>query len=94
MPAPARIAADSPPSAARPAWNRFVIAPSWMKAQVPEAQLAAMPSADSVARASRPRMRAAAAAAPNAPQVPVECQPAALCGLYPPNASSTRRPTS
>ncbi|MOA70655.1 hypothetical protein D3C78_1996890 [compost metagenome] len=49
-----------------------------MKAHKPPLKLPAMPSADKVCPAFNRKIRALAAAAPNTPQVAVECQPAPL----------------
>ena len=80
MPACASSAAVKPFSAALPGWKRLVMAPSARKAQMPPVKVPAMPSASAKrAGVELQQMRAAAAAAPKLPQVPVECQPRSLC---------------
>ena len=66
--APPISAATTPDSAARPAWNGFVMVPKFSRS--PAASLAAIPNARSVWLRSRPSSFAAAAAAPIAPHGP------------------------
>ena len=76
-PSRASTAADKPPMQAQPTWNRLVQAPFARNCRLPADWLSAMPSADATPSASSPSTRAAAAAAPNAPQVLVGWKPRA-----------------
>ncbi len=65
------VAAISPFSAAQPTWNRLVHAPLARNCKLPAACDSTVPNAPATPSASSPNTRAAAAAAPNAPQVAV-----------------------
>ena len=68
-----------PPSAARPAWIRLAIPPEAANSIVPEASEAPMPRASFRRAASKPWRWAAAAAAPNTPDIEVGWKPASMC---------------
>jgi hypothetical protein len=76
-PPAASAAACNPAEADQPGWSRFVQAPSARNSIEPEAWLPAIPSARQSPSASSPKSIAAAAAAPNAPHVPVGWNPRA-----------------
>ena len=83
-------AAITPPSAARAAWMRLAIPPEDANSIVPDASDAAMPNAWLSRSASRPRRWAAAAAAPNTPDMEVGWKPASMCDTGP--TASPARP--
>ena len=66
---------DQPDIAAQPTWKRLVQAPLARNCRLPEVWLSAMPRRRLIPAASSPSTRAAAAAAPNAPQVAVGWKP-------------------
>ncbi len=74
-PSRTRVAAISPFNAAQPTWKRFVQAPLTRNSRLPAHWLSTVPIAPATCSAFRPKTRAAAVAAPNAPQVAVGWKP-------------------
>lgn len=92
-PSRAMSAATTPAWAAQPQCTRLTVPPVRLASMMPDPMLAAMPMAEQMPSASRPRSMAAATAAPIAPQIAVACRPRSKNTELPRSASYWAMPS-